>query len=378
MGSKLFSPFSLRGLTLRNRIVVSPMCQYCAGNDGKPHDWHLMHYGNLAVSGFGLILSEAIAVEPRGRITPNCLHLESDENERALERIIGFCRTWGSGSLGIQLHHAGRKASAGSVTWEANVKRSLLPEEGAWPTVAASPIPMAPDSQVPEALDKAGIASVIDAFVATTQRAESLGFDVAEIHGAHGYLIHSFLSPITNQRGDAYGGSLANRMRFPLDVFSAVRDAWPVDKPLGIRISATDHLKGGWDLADSIAFARELKVLGCDFIDVSSGGLSPEERYSVGPGYQVSYSTEIRKEVGIPTMTVGMIVEPHHAEGIVANGQADMIALGREALFNPRWPWHAAEQLGADITYPQQYLRSDPSLRPEAFAENRDTNATAP
>ena len=369
MSGALFSPISLRGLTLQNRIVVSPMCQYCAGDDGKINDWHLMHYGNLAVSGFGLVIFEAIAAEPRGRITRNCLYLDSDDNERVLERVVRFCRSYGNASLGFQLHHAGRKASSCSVTWEANAKRSLSPEEGAWPTAAPSPIPITPDSQVPEALDRAGMAAVIDSFVATTRRVERLGFDLLEIHGAHGYLVHTFLSPLTNHRSDAYGGSLANRMRFPLELFSAVRDAWPSDKPLGIRISGTDHLEGGWDLPDSVAFAHELKALGCDFIDVSSGGLSPEEKYAVGPGYHVPYSARIRKEVGIPTMVVGMIVEPRHAENIVANGQADMVAMGRGALFNPRWPWHAAAELGAEVAYPQQYLRSRPSLWPEAFGK---------
>ena len=364
MSRALFSPLSLRELTLANRIVVSPMCQYSA-KDGNAGDWHLMHLGNLSVSGPGLVMVEATAVEPRGRITYGDLGLYSDDNEAALRRIVSFCRQYGGSRLGLQLAHAGRKGSD-HLPWEEH-GRPLAPEEGAWTTVGPSAVSYGDAWPRPQALDAAGLEAVIQAFVQATRRAARLDFDLLEMHAAHGYLLHEFLSPLSNTRSDAYGGSRENRMRFPLEVFSAMREAWPASKPLGVRISATDYADGGWDIMDSLAFAQELKDRGCDFIDVSGGGLVPHQRLAVGPGYQVPWAARIRQEVGIPAMTVGMINQPQQAEEIIARGQADLVALARGMLYDPRWTWHAAEELWVDLEYPPQYRRCHPSRWPQAF-----------
>ena len=354
MSSALFSPLSLRELTLANRIVVSPMCQYSAA-DGNAGDWHLMHLGNLSVSGSGLVMVEATAVEPRGRITYGDLGLYSDDNEAALRRIVSFCRQYGGSRLGLQLAHAGRKASD-HLPWEEH-GRPLAPEEGAWTTVAPSEISYGDAWPRPQALDTAGLQAVKQAFVRATRRAARLDFDLVEMHAAHGYLLHEFLSPLSNTRHDVYGGSREKRMRFPLEVFSAMREAWPASKPLGVRISATDYADGGWDIVDSLAFAQALKDRGCDFLDVSGGGLVPSQRLAVGPGYQVPWAARIRQEVGMPTMTVGMINQPQQAEEIIARGQADLVALARAMLYDPRWTWHAARELWTDLEYPPQYRR---------------------
>ena len=369
MASHLFSPFSMRGLTLCNRVAVSPMCQYSA-EDGSANDWHLMHLGNLAISGFGLVMTEAAAVESRGRITSSCLGLYSDANEHALARVVGFCKRHGDSALGIQLAHAGRKASC-QVPWKG--REPVAEDAGGWPIVAPSAAALDDDHAVPEALDETGMADVVQAFVRAARRAHRLGFDLIEIHGAHGYLLHSFLSPISNRRDDAYGGPRENRMRFPLEVFAAVRDAWPDDKPLGIRISASDHIEGGWTLDDSVTYAGELKALGCDYVDVSSAGVAPDrQRLAVGPGYQVPFSARIREEAHIPTMAVGMINRPGQAEAIIAEGKADLVALARGALYDPRGVWHAAEALGAEAAYPVQHERSRPAMWPEAFTEEAE------
>jgi 2,4-dienoyl-CoA reductase-like NADH-dependent reductase (Old Yellow Enzyme family) len=369
MTSQLFSPLMMRGLTLSNRVTVSPMCQYSA-EDGSANDWHLMHLGNLSVSGFGLVITEAAGVEARGRITPNCLGLYSDDNERALARVVGFCKQHGNAAIGIQLAHAGRKASC-HVPWNG---RGLVAEEaGGWPIVAPSAMALDDGHPVPKALDEAGMAEVVQAFVQATRRADRLGFDLVEVHGAHGYLLHSFVSPISNQRDDTYGGSRENRMRFPLEVFAAVRAAWPDDKPLGIRISASDHIEGGWSIDDSVVYASALKALGCDYVDVSSAGVAPDrQKLAVGPGYQIPFSARIRKEAQIPTMAVGMITQPLQAEAIIAEGKADLVALARGVLYDPRWVWHASLALGAEAAYPVQYERSRPALWPEAFAEEAE------
>ncbi len=376
MSSQLYSPITLRGLSLDNRVVVSPMCQYSA-EEGSATDWHLMHLGQLAISGPGLLIIEATGVEARGRITHGCLGLYSDANEAALARVIGFCRAHGKAKIGIQLAHAGRKASA-QRPWEG--RGPLLPEEGAWEAIAPSPLSgssvgsgtTTKQSRAwppPRMMDRADMDTVRDAFVAAAERSERLGIDLIELHMAHGYLMHAFLSPISNRRNDDYGGSRGNRMRFPLEIFDAVRKVWPKDKPLGVRISASDWVEGGWDVADSIALAAELKRHGCDYVCASSGGVSEQQKLALGPGYQVPFAERIRRDTGIPTMAVGMILEPDYAESIVADGKADMVALARGLLYDPRWPWHAAEALGVGDapSYPVQYERSRPAKWPEAF-----------
>jgi NADPH2 dehydrogenase len=360
--SRLFAPITLGGVALANRIAVSPMCQYSA-IDGSATDWHLQHLGSLSMSGAGLLILEATAVEPEGRITPRCLGLYSDANEAALEPIIALCRRWGTSRLGIQLAHAGRKASA-KIPWEGG--SPLGPDEGAWWTFAPSKIPFDDDWPAPQELDDAGLARIRDAFVVAARRANRLGFDLVELHGAHGYLLHSFVSPIANQRDDRYGGSLANRMRFPLEVAAAVRAVWPRDKALGMRITGSDWIPGTLTPEDAAVYAGELKAIGLDYVCVSSGGISPKARIAVAPGYQVPFAEIVRKTSGIAVQAVGMIADPHQAEAIVAEGRADCVALARGFLDNPRWAWHAADALGAKIACPPQYERSRPNLWPGA------------
>ncbi len=358
MASMLFSPIELGGVTLANRIVVSPMCQYSA-DDGSATDWHLMHLGHLALSGSGLMFAEAAAVLPEGRITPGCLGLYSDDNEQALARVVRFCREYGNVKLGFQLAHAGRKGST-VAPWEGGAP---VPEgDGAWTTVGPSAVGFG-NWPPPEGLDDAGLERVREGFAEATRRAHRIGFEVIEIHAAHGYLLHQFLSPLANRRTDAYGGSLENRMRFPLEVFDAVRAAWPADKPVGVRISATDWIDGGWDMDGSIALGRALADAGCDFIDVSSGGLAPEQEIVAGPGYQVAFAARIKAATGLTTIAVGMINQALQAENIVRTGQADMVALARGMLYDPRWTWHAAETLGETAAFPRQYARSHRSLQ---------------
>jgi 2,4-dienoyl-CoA reductase-like NADH-dependent reductase (Old Yellow Enzyme family) len=300
---------------------------------------------------------EMTNVEARGRISPNCLGLYNDDNERALARVLAFCRRYGDVKIGIQLAHAGRKAST-SPPWEG--RKPLAPEEGGWSTVSASAIAASDRSPPPSALAGDEIAGLVDAFAAATRRARRIGFDAIELHGAHGYLLHQFLSPVCNQREDEYGGSLENRMRFPLEVYDAVRAEWPDDRPLGVRISATDYLDGGWRIEDSVAFGRCLAERGCDWIDVSSGGIAEGETIPVGPGYQVPFAGQVRRQTGLTTMAVGLITKPRQAEDIVSSGQADMVALARGMLYDPRWAWHAAAELGAEVAYPNQYVRCQP------------------
>ena len=353
--SQLFTPYAIGPLRLPNRIAIAPMCQYSADN-GEATDWHLMHYGNLSHSGAGLLIIEATAVEPEGRISPADLGLWSDATENALGRVLTAVRSHSSMPIAIQLAHAGRKAS-NHVPWQGG--GLVPPSDGGWPTVAPSAIPFQPNEPAPQALDQAGLDRVLAAFVSAAQRAQRLGIDAIEIHAAHGYLLHQFLSPLANRRDDQYGGSLENRLRFPLAVFAAVRAAVPT-LALGIRISATDWVAGGWDVEQSVVFAKALRELGCDFIHVSSGGLSPQQQITVGPGYQVALAERIRRESGLPTIAVGMITEAAQAEAIVASGQADMVALARGILYDPRWPWHAATELGAQVVVPPQYWRSLP------------------
>ena len=360
MTSKLFSPITLRGLTVPNRIVVSPMCQYSAV-DGTVGDWHIMHLGQFAVGGAGLVMVEASGVEAAGRISPGCVGLYSDENEAALARVVKFCREHSNAKIAIQLAHAGRKASV-AVPWKGGA--SLTAETGAWQTYGPSALPFDSGWHTPQALDAAGLARIKAAFVKAAERAARLDFDLVELHAAHGYLLHSFLSPISNKRTDDYGGSLNNRMRFPLEIYDAVRKVWPTDKPLGMRVSASDWVPGGWDIDGTVALAKELKARGCDFIDVSSGGNSPDQKIDLGPGYQTHFSAAVRREAEIATMAVGMITEPIQAETILKTGQADMIALARGLLYDPRWPWHAAEALREKAYCPPQYYRAHPTLTP--------------
>ena len=353
----LFQPIRLRGLALENRIMVSPMCQYSAV-DGSMTDWHFTHLGMLSNSGAALLCFEMTNVEPIGRITPGCSGLYSDANEAALRRVVGFCRAHGQAKLAIQIAHAGRKAST-APPWEQ--RKPLRPEEGGWQPVAPSAIAMDEDSPTPRALSREEIKALVAKFADSVRRADRIGFDAIELHGAHGYLIHEFLSPLSNRREDEYGGSLANRMRFPLEVFAAVRAVFPAHKPLGIRLSCTDWVEGGWDIEQTVAFARELKKLGCDWIDCSSGGLAKNQAVPVAPGYQVPFAERIRKETGITTIAIGLITEAKHAESIIAEGKADMVALARGFLWDPHWAWHAARDLGETPRVPPQYLRSIPA-----------------
>jgi len=358
MSSLLFSPLALRGLTLANRIAVSPMCTYSA-EAGRATDWHLMHLGQFAVSGAGLVIAEATAVEARGRISPGCLGLYDDSQVPALARVVDFCKGAGAAAFGLQLAHAGRKAST-AAPWRGGAP--LAAADGGWPVVGPSAVPYDDRSPVPEALDESGLAQVRDAFAAAARRADAAGVDLIEIHGAHGYLLHSFLSPLSNRRADSYGGGRDNRMRFPLEVAAAVRAAWPADKPLGMRVTATDWVADAesWDIEDTVAFAKALAGIGIDYIDVSTGGASPRQKLSVAPGFQTPFAARVRAETGLPTMTVGLIFPPRQAEALLEDGTADLIALGRGMLYDPRWPWHAARELGEDIAYPPQYRWATP------------------
>ena len=352
----LFSPYSLGPLELSNRITIAPMCQYSAV-DGLATDWHMIHLGSLALSGAALITLEATAVVPEGRISPNDLGLWSDAHTDALVPILAAMRRHSPIKIGIQLSHAGRKAST-NVPWEGGTQIAPDAAKG-WQTEGPSAVPHTEGDAAPLALDAAGLARARDSFVAAARRAHALGFDAIELHGAHGYLLHQFLSPLANHRTDAYGGSLENRMRYPLEVFAAVRAAVP-SMTLGMRISATDWVDGGWDLEQSVRFAQELERMGCDFIHVSSGGVSPAQKIPVEPGYQIGFAERIKHDTGLPTIGVGLITEARHAEAILQAGQADVIALARAMLYDPRWPWHAAAELGAQVSAPPQYWRSQP------------------
>lgn len=355
--SKLFSPISLGSLPLKNRIAIAPMCQYSA-RDGEATAWHTIHLGHLALSGAGILFIEATAVEPEGRISPDDLGLWSEATERALGDVLAAVRRHSAMPIAIQLAHAGRKAST-RVPWEGGQSIPSTQPRG-WKTVAPSALPFAEHDETPAALDRAGLQRIREAFAAAARRAGRLGLDAVEVHAAHGYLLHQFLSPLSNRRDDEYGGSLQNRMRFALEVFDAVRANFNADKPVGVRVSATDWVEGGWDVEQTAAFAQELKQRGCAFIDVSSGGLSPQQKIALGPGYQVPFATRIKEAAGMPTIAVGLITEAQQAEEIVASGRADMVALARGMLYDPRWPWHAAAQLGAQVDAPPQYWRSQP------------------
>ncbi len=350
----LFDPITLRGITFRNRIWLSPMCQYSAA-DGVPTDWHLAHLGARAIGGFGLVMTEATAVVPEGRISPQDTGLWTDGQATAWRRIVDFVHGQGA-SAGVQLAHAGRKAST-YAPWRGT--GSVAAADGGWRTVAPSPIAHG-EHTAPHALSRAEIRVTVDAFAAATRRADAAGFDVVELHGAHGYLLHQFLSPITNRRTDTYGGSFDNRIRFVLEVVDAVRAVWPVDKPLIMRISATDWIDGGWSTVESIDLARILRERGVDLIDVSTGGLDPAQRITVAPGYQVPFARDVKVKAEVPTGAVGLITEPAQAQQILDESAADVVYLARAALRDPGWPLRAAHELGipaAGAPYPPQYLR---------------------
>ncbi|MYN14342.1 oxidoreductase [Pusillimonas sp. TS35] len=357
MSSILFSPLTLGQHTLPNRIIVSPMCQYSA-NDGCASPWHFKHLGMLAGSGAGLVVVEATAVERIGRISHHCLGLYNDANEQALASVIAFCRTAGAAKFAIQLGHAGRKGSS-QVPWEGGAR--LGEDADPWITVA----PSATHDGTARACTTDDLARIKKAFIDAARRAVRIGFDIIELHAAHGYLLHQFLSPLSNQRTDEYGGSLANRMRFPLEVFEAMKDDLPAHVALGVRITGTDWLEGGITPDEAAAFGMELEALGCAFLDVTSGGVAPA-KIPVGPGYQVPCASHVKRAVGIPVWAVGMIVAPQQAEDIVASGDADAVAMARAFLDNPHWPYEAARVLGGDVAYPAQYARANPSLWPGA------------
>jgi 2,4-dienoyl-CoA reductase-like NADH-dependent reductase (Old Yellow Enzyme family) len=363
----LFTPIALGGITLPNRIVVAPMCQYSA-QDGSMSDWHLQHLGTFACSGAGLFVVEATGVTPEGRITPLCTGLYDEANEAAMARALALYRSITKHPIGIQLAHAGRKASAHPPFLGG---KSLAAGEGAWQTVAPSPIAFGDGWHVPEELTSAALSRLKDAFVEATKRAHRLGFDVVELHSSHGYLLHQFLSPLANQRKDEYG---RNRMKFPLEVAAAVREVWPKERCLGARISAHDWADGGLGPDDAVAYARELKKIGVDYVCVSSGAMVPHARIPVAPGYQVPFAFQVRSQAGIATRAVGMIADPDQAEAIVASGEADMVAMARAFLDNPRWVWHAAERFGVKIDYPPQYARSHGDVWPgAAIARPKET-----
>lgn len=365
MSPTLFSPFALRKLILVNRIVVSPMCQYSAV-DGCATDWHIVHWGQLLQSNAAMFTIEATAVSAVGRITHGCLGLYDDACEAALGERLAFARRAAPAMpVAIQLAHAGRKGSS-QVPWEGG---QLIPlEQGGWTPLAPSPIAHLEHEPPPASLDIAGLAQVRREFVDAARRASRIGIDAMELHLAHGYLLHQFLSPLANRRTDAYGGLFENRIRFPMEVFAAVRDVWPQDRPLGVRISATDWIAGGWTIDDSVALARRLQTVGCDWIDTSSGGISPKQKIPLGPGYQVHLAREIRRATSMPTMAVGLITGAAQAEAIVASQDADLVAMARAMLWDPRWPWHAAAMLGAQVQVPKQYWRSAPSDAVSVFA----------
>ncbi|MEL0602990.1 NADH:flavin oxidoreductase/NADH oxidase [Pseudoalteromonas undina] len=359
--SQLFSPLKLGELTLDNRIIIAPMCQYSAHN-GAASDWHTIHLGQLSLSGAGLLILEATAVNPEGRISYGDLGLWNSETQQALDKSLKAVRQYSPMPIGIQLAHAGRKAST-EKPWDGGGALNPTDENG-WQTLAPSAVAYDDNSPVPKAMSQSDIDSLINDFVNATKRADELGINLIELHAAHGYLLHQFLSPLSNKRDDEYGGSLQNRMRIVLDVFNAVRAEFNSSKPVGIRISATDWVEGGWDLEQSIALAKALDELGCDFIHVSTAGLSPKQQIPVKPNFQVPFATAIKKAVSMPVIAVGLITEPQQAENIVSEQQADGVALARGILYNPHWPWHAAAELGATVKAPKQYLRSSPHGQP--------------
>ena len=371
--AKLFTPLRIAGTELANRIIIAPMCQYSA-EDGRMTDWHLIHLGQLALSGAALLTIEATAVLPEGRITYADVGLWSDETEAAMGRVLSSIRRYSDMPFAIQLAHAGRKAST-EVPWKGGGQiadnGATVAANGAtgWRTVAPSALAFLPNERPPVALDRDGMAQIRDAFAQAARRAARLDIAAVQIHAAHGYLLHQFLSPLSNVRDDEYGGGLENRMRFPLEVFDAVRASFPADRPVGVRVSGTDWAEGGWDIDQTIEFAKALEARGCSVVHVSSGGLTADQKIPVGPSYQVPLARAVKAATKMPVVAVGLIVDFEQAEAIVATGDADLIALARAMLFNPRWPWHAAAHFGARVKAPKQYLRSQPRRYPHLFDE---------
>jgi len=359
MDCHLFTPLTIRGVTFRNRIAVSPMCQY-SSDDGFANDWHLVHLGSRAVGGAVLVFTEATAVEARGRISPSDLGIWKDEHIGNLSRIAAFVKQQGA-VPGMQIAHAGRKGST-RVPWEGGAP--IPPDKGGWQTVAPSASPFRPGDPPPAALNRAEIHNIVEAFAAAARRARVAGFEVLEIHGAHGYLINEFLSPVSNHRTDDYGGSFENRIRFALETAEAVRRSWPDHLPLFLRISATDWSEGGWTLDDSVALASRVRDHGVDLIDCSSGGNVVDAKIQLGPGYQVPFAERIRRETGILTGAVGMIIDARQAEEILQAGRADLVLMAREFLRDPYWPLHAAAALGVEASVPAQYTRAFPQAKP--------------
>jgi 2,4-dienoyl-CoA reductase-like NADH-dependent reductase (Old Yellow Enzyme family) len=364
-GPVLFTATKVGGLPLDNRIVIAPMCQYSAV-DGCTTDWHQIHLGHLALSGAALLTIEATAVVPEGRITYGDVGLYDDATEAALAKTLESVRRWSDMPIAIQLAHAGRKASC-DLPWNGGAQIGPDALNG-WQTEAPSAVAFQPHENAPTALDRAGLDRIRDAFVAAAKRAARLGIDAVQLHGAHGYLLHEFLSPLSNKREDEYGGSLENRMRFPLEVFDAVRAAFPADRPVTMRVSGSDWVEGGWDAEQTVAFSQALEAHGCDAIHVSSGGNSPDQQIPVGPSYQVPLARAVKQAVSIPVVAVGLITDYDQAEAIVGTGDADMIALARTILYDPRWPWHAAAHLGGRVKAPDQYLRSQPRQYKDLFS----------
>lgn len=369
--SQMFEPLYLKQLQLLNRIVVSPMCQY-SSIDGNAQSWHKVHLGQLALGSVGMLILEATAVEARGRISPGCLGMYNDANEAALAEVLEVIRGLNKRThvpICIQLAHAGRKG-ASFEPW--NGGQQIPVEQGGWQTIAPSAIAHLDGELPPDSIAAAELTELTQQFVRAVTRSDRLGLDAIELHAAHGYLLHQFLSPIANQRTDEYGGSLENRMRYPLELFAAMRAAWPAEKPMGVRISASDwDPASSWDISESSEFAERLAKIGCDWIDVSSGGVSKNQKIILKPGYQVHFAAAIKQAVSIPVMAVGLITEPRQAETILSSGQADMIALARAFLYNPRWVWHAAAELGATVNAPEQYWRCAPREVGRLFGDTK-------
>ncbi|HEX4195078.1 MAG TPA: NADH:flavin oxidoreductase/NADH oxidase [Stellaceae bacterium] len=367
--SKLLSPFEVDRLALANRIVIAPMCQYSA-EDGCMTDWHIIHLGHLALSGAALLTIEATAVTPEGRITYADSGLYNDATEAAMRRVLDAVRRWSDMPIAIQLAHAGRKAST-EVPWKGRGQIALDHAHG-WITEAPSPLPFSAADRAPQMLSRDDLRRLREAFADSARRAARLDLAAVQLHGAHGYLLHQFLSPIANQRDDEYGGSLENRMRFPLEVFEQVRAVFPADRPVTMRVSGTDWADGGWDIEQTLAFSVALEKRGCSAIHVSSGGLTPAQQIPMGPNYQVPLARAVKQAVKIPVIAVGLITEFEQAEAILGTGDADLIALARAMLYDPRWPWHAAAHFGERIKAPDQYLRCQPHTLPHLFDAKRE------
>jgi 2,4-dienoyl-CoA reductase-like NADH-dependent reductase (Old Yellow Enzyme family) len=362
--SRLFESLKIGSVALSNRIIIAPMCQYSA-EEGSAADWHLIHLGHLALSGAGLLITEATAVAAEARISAQDLGLYSDRNEAALGRVFSAIRLHSPIPIAVQLAHAGRKGSS-RAPWDGG--RQVAPSQpGGWQTLAPSSLAYAAGEHAPQALERHGMDRIREQFVQAAERAARIGADGVEVHAAHGYLLHEFLSPLSNRRTDEYGGSLENRLRFPLEVFEAVRAAFPPERPVWMRVSATDWVAEGWDIEGTVALGRALRERGCAAIHVSSGGLSSAQSIHPGPGYQVPFARRVKAEVGLPTIAVGLITEPEQAESIIAAQDADAISLARAMLYDPRWPWHAAARLGAQVAAPHQYWRCQPPSQPNLF-----------